>query len=62
LLLEVNNNQVGDEDPISPVEAGRRLASVLPRAELHVIPGGGHDVAAAFASQVAPLIDRHLAR
>jgi pimeloyl-ACP methyl ester carboxylesterase len=51
----------GDADPISPVRAGERLASVLPRAELHVIPGGGHDLACAFASQVAPLIDRHLA-
>lgn len=52
----------GDADPISPVQAGRRLASVLPRAALHIIPGGGHDVACAFASQVAPLIDGHLAR
>jgi pimeloyl-ACP methyl ester carboxylesterase len=50
----------GDADPISPVEAGRRLAAVLPQAELHVIPGGGHDVACAFASEVAPLIARHL--
>lgn len=50
----------GDADPISPVKAGRRLAAVLPRAALHVIPGGGHDVACAFASRVAPLIDRHL--
>jgi poly(3-hydroxyoctanoate) depolymerase len=51
----------GGADPISPVKAGERLAAVLPLAELHVIPGGGHDVACAFASQVAPLIDRHLA-
>jgi pimeloyl-ACP methyl ester carboxylesterase len=50
----------GDADPVSPVKAGQRLAAVLPRAELHIIPGGGHDVACAFASQVAPLIDRHL--
>jgi pimeloyl-ACP methyl ester carboxylesterase len=52
----------GDADPISPVEAGRRLASVLPLAELHIIPGGGHDLACAFAGQVAPLIERHLGR
>jgi pimeloyl-ACP methyl ester carboxylesterase len=50
----------GDADPISPVKAGERLASVLPQAELHVIPGGGHDVACSHASVVAPLIDRHL--
>jgi pimeloyl-ACP methyl ester carboxylesterase len=50
----------GDADPISPVKAGQRLATVLPQATLHVIPGGGHDVACAFAADVAPLIDRHL--
>lgn len=52
----------GDADPISPVKVGERLASVLPLAELHVIPGGEHDVAATHASAVAPLIDRHLSR
>ncbi|MEH6437920.1 alpha/beta fold hydrolase [Massilia sp. DD77] len=51
----------GDADPISPVAAGRRLASLLPRASLEVIPGGGHDLGCAFAGVVAPLIDRHLA-
>jgi pimeloyl-ACP methyl ester carboxylesterase len=50
----------GDADPISPVKVGQRLAAVLPRAELHVIPGGDHDVASTHASVVAPLIDRHL--
>jgi pimeloyl-ACP methyl ester carboxylesterase len=50
----------GDADPISPVKVGRRLASLLPQAELHVFPGGDHDVACTFASLVAPLIDRHL--
>jgi pimeloyl-ACP methyl ester carboxylesterase len=50
----------GDADPISPVKVGRRLAAVLPQAELHVIPGGDHDVACTFAGRVAPLIDRHL--
>lgn len=50
----------GDADPISPVPVGRRLASLLPRARLHVFAGAGHDLAAALASEVAPLIDRHL--
>jgi pimeloyl-ACP methyl ester carboxylesterase len=50
----------GDADPISPVKVGRRLAAVLPQAELHVIPGGDHDVACTFAGRVASLIDRHL--
>jgi pimeloyl-ACP methyl ester carboxylesterase len=52
----------GDADPISPLAAGRRLASLLPRAELHVFPSADHDVGCAFAAEVAPLIDRHLAR
>ncbi len=51
----------GDADPVSPLAAGERLASLLPRAELHVFPHGGHDVGSAFARQLAPLIDRHLA-
>ncbi|WP_307719055.1 alpha/beta fold hydrolase [Massilia glaciei] len=50
----------GDADPISPVSVGRRLASLLPRADLHVIPGGDHGVCCTFANLVAPLIDRHL--
>lgn len=51
----------GDADPISPVAVGRRLAALLPNAELHVVPGGDHSVACTFADLVAPLIDRHLA-
>ncbi|MBQ5941289.1 alpha/beta fold hydrolase [Massilia sp. AB1] len=51
----------GDADPISPLRAGERLASLLPQAELQVFPHGEHDVGCAFAAQVAPLIDRHLA-
>jgi pimeloyl-ACP methyl ester carboxylesterase len=52
----------GDADPISPVQAGRRLASLLPVAELHVLPGADHDLARTCAGIVAPLVDRHLAR
>lgn len=51
----------GDADPISPVQVGQRLASLLPQASLHVVAGGDHGLACTFASQVAPLIDRHLA-
>lgn len=50
----------GDADPISPVKVGQRLASLLPQAELHVFPGGDHNLGCTFASLVAPLIDRHL--
>jgi pimeloyl-ACP methyl ester carboxylesterase len=50
----------GDADPISPLAVGQRLLSLLPSAQLHVIPGGTHDVAHQFAGIVAPLIDAHL--
>jgi len=50
----------GDADPISPVAAGERLAALLPRARLHVVAGGGHDLGCARADEVAPLIDAHL--
>ena len=50
----------GDADRISPVKVGQRLGSLLPRAELHVFPGAGHDLGCTFADLVAPLIDRHL--
>jgi pimeloyl-ACP methyl ester carboxylesterase len=51
----------GDADPISPVAVGERLAFLLPHAGLRVITGGAHDLANAFASTIAPLIDAHLA-
>jgi poly(3-hydroxyoctanoate) depolymerase len=50
----------GDADPISPVAVGRRLAELLPRAELVVVPGGEHDLAHARAAEVLPHIERHL--
>jgi len=50
----------GDADPISPVRVGQRLASLMPGAQLHIIPGGDHGFAETHASIVAPLIDAHL--
>ena len=32
----------GDRDPICPVERGVELYRGIPRAELWVVPGGGH--------------------
>lgn len=52
----------GDDDPISPVAAGRRLLERLPDAQLHVVPGGRHDLAAMHADTLAPLVDAHLQR
>lgn len=50
----------GDADPISPVSVGQRLVSLLPRAELHVFPGGDHDLGNTHSREIAPLIDEHL--
>jgi len=50
----------GDADPISPVRVGERLASLLPRARLHIIRGGNHGLAETHAAMIAPLIDAHL--
>lgn len=50
----------GDTDPISPVQVGRRLAGLLPRAALHVFPGADHSLGCSLADRVAPLIDRRL--
>lgn len=51
----------GDADPISPVNVGEHLASLMPRAQLHIVPGGDHGFAETHASIVAPLIEAHLA-
>ena len=51
----------GDADPISPVAVGRRLAQLLPRAELVVFAGGTHDLVLERADEVAPHIQRYLA-
>lgn len=32
----------GDQDPIIPADAARRLGALLPGARLHVVPGMGH--------------------
>jgi len=50
----------GDADPISPVAVGRRLAELLPRSELVVVPGGDHDLASVRAADILPHIERHL--
>lgn len=52
----------GDADPISPPAVGRRLHELLACSRMHVLPGGGHDLACAMADRVAPLIDGHLMR
>ncbi|CAN5669686.1 alpha/beta hydrolase [soil metagenome] len=50
----------GDADPISPLAVGRHLDSRIADARLHVVAGGGHDLARTHAREVASLIERHL--
>jgi len=50
----------GDDDAISPAAVGRHLETRIPNARLHVVRGGGHDIAQTHAEQLAPLIERHL--
>jgi pimeloyl-ACP methyl ester carboxylesterase len=50
----------GETDPISPVAVGERLAALLPRSRLKLIPSADHDLGLLQADQVAPLIDAHL--
>ena len=51
----------GDEDPIVPLVNARVLARRLPRAELHVVRGGGHLALLDSIEQVAPVVRRFLA-
>ena len=41
----------GDEDDVSPVENGRRLAARIPGARLHVLHGAGHLSVTCIASE-----------
>lgn len=50
----------GDADPISPVAVGRRLAQLFPNAELLVLPGGSHDLAAERVDDIVLHVERHL--
>jgi pimeloyl-ACP methyl ester carboxylesterase len=50
-----------DADPISPLGVGRRLAELLPRVELAVIPGVDHMFARDHPERATPHVLRHLA-
>lgn len=52
----------GGADPLVPVEGGHDTAAVIPGAELHVIPGMGHDLPAQLVPRIADLIERATAR
>jgi pimeloyl-ACP methyl ester carboxylesterase len=46
----------GDDDPVTPLINHRVIASMMPRARLHTVAGGGHLVLLDSAAQVAPVI------
>lgn len=50
----------GDADPISPVAVADRLACLIPRVRLHVIPGADHDLAQTHSEIVAREMRQHL--
>jgi len=50
----------GDADPISPVAVGKRLAALLPKAQLVVVKNGTHDLVAEHAAEILPVIEKHL--
>jgi pimeloyl-ACP methyl ester carboxylesterase len=52
----------GEEDPMAPVANSRLIASLIPRAELHVVEEGGHLFLFDLPDQAAPHIHHFLAR
>jgi poly(3-hydroxyoctanoate) depolymerase len=46
----------GDDDPVTPLVNHRVIASLIPRARLQVVRGGGHLVLLDSAHQIGPLI------
>jgi 2-hydroxy-6-oxonona-2,4-dienedioate hydrolase len=52
----------GDADLISPLSVGERLHRLLPRSDLRIVRGGGHDLARTHAREVATLVTTHLQR
>jgi poly(3-hydroxyoctanoate) depolymerase len=50
----------GDDDPVTPHLNHRIIATLVPRARLHTVHGGGHLVLLDSAHQVGPVITRFL--
>jgi poly(3-hydroxyalkanoate) depolymerase len=51
---------MGDADNIVPVANGHILSTLIPRARLEIVPGGGHLFLVSRAGEVAPLIEAFL--
>lgn len=52
----------GEADRLVPVQGGHDTAAVIPGAELHTIPGMGHDLPQQLIPRIADLIERATAR
>jgi poly(3-hydroxyoctanoate) depolymerase len=50
----------GDDDPVTPLVNHRIIASLMPRATLHTVRGGGHLVLLDSAPEVGPVISSFL--
>jgi poly(3-hydroxyoctanoate) depolymerase len=51
----------GDDDPVTPLVNHRIIATLMPRATLHIVRDGGHLVLLDSAHQLGPLITSFLA-
>lgn len=52
----------GADDPLIPVDAGREVASLIPDAELRIIPGMGHDMPDTVVPRIVDSITSAAAR
>ena len=52
----------GSDDPLVPKDGGEDTAATIPGAELHLIPGMGHNLPAPLIVPVCDLIERATAR
>jgi pimeloyl-ACP methyl ester carboxylesterase len=50
----------GDDDPVTPLVNHRVIATLMPRARLHIVRGGGHLVLLDSAHQLGPVITSFL--
>ena len=51
---------VGDDDPLVPLWNAKMMARAIPRAQLHVVQGGGHLLLLDQAPEAATVVDRFL--
>lgn len=52
----------GDADPLVSLAAARELAAAIPKAQLHIIKGMGHDLSLRFVNTLADLIAENAAK